>query len=451
VRIPRARPRPALLVLLAFVTAILVGAALLLLPIARAPGVHLTPLDALFMASSAVCVTGLIVVEPGLALSRFGQGVILLLIKIGGLGVLTVGALIAFTTGARLGILARLGLQTQTNVLQVGGVVRFVRALLLWTTTAELVGAALLWPAFARTLGGGEGAWWALFHAVSAWNNAGFALAPESVAPFTATPSIPIVIAALFAAGGLGLLVIVDVATPLRRLATRGGAERSRWSLHTRLALASSGALALVGIVGLAALEWSNPATLGAVPAPQRPLLALFQGLTPRTAGFAVVPVAELTPAGQLLTTLLMIVGGNPSSTAGGIKTTTFAVLLLAAWAAARGRNAAVAFGRTLPDAVVRRAAAILTLAAATLSLALLALTLSDPGQPLPALAFEAVSAFGTVGLSFGITAELSAAGQGVLILLMLIGRVGLLTFALALVAAREQPLRYPREEVIVG
>jgi trk system potassium uptake protein TrkH len=439
-------------VLLGFVATTLLGAALLALPAAHAPRTRVGPLDALFMASSAVCVTGLAVLEPGVHLSRFGQGVILLLIKVGGLGVLTVGALVAFVTGSRLGVVARLGLQTQLSALQVGGVVRFVRTLLVWTTAFELAGALVLWPAFARTLGWGEGAWWAAFHAVSAWNNAGFGLSPASLTPFRHDPVIVLTIAALFVGGGLGLLVIVDVLMALRRRFAPGSARgRVPWTLHTRLALATTAALTLIGVGGLAALEWHNPATFGAVAPVERPLLALFQGLTPRTAGFSVVDVGDLTPGGQLLTTLLMFVGANPSSTAGGIKTTTLAVLLLAAYAAARGRHAAVAFGRTLPDALVLRAAALLTLAAATLSAAILTMTLTDPATPLPALAFEAVSAFGTVGLSHGITADVSAGGRVVLILLMLIGRVGLLTFALALAAAPERPLRYPREDVIVG
>jgi len=453
------RPRltPPQIVLLAFLGAIGVGAALLSLPIAHAPGVRLDGFDALFMATSAVCVTGLTVVDPGGDLSRFGQAVVLLLIKSGGLGILSVGALIAFTTGRRLGVVARLGLQTQTNRLQLGGVVRFVRNLLIFTTSAELLGALALWPAMAREAGRAEGAWLALFHAVSAWNNAGFSLFADSLARFAADPWVAAIVPLLFVVGGLGLVVLVDVVSAararwLRRGTPGAGQARVPWSLHTRMALAATAVLALTGAVGIGALEWSNPATLGALDPAARPLAAVFQGLTPRTAGFHVLEPADLTPASQVLTMALMFVGGNPSSTAGGVKTTTVAVLLLAAWAAVRGRGGAVAFGRGISGALLARAAAIVTLALGVVTVAILALAISEPGVPLTALAFEAFSAFGTVGLSLGVTPDLSAAGRLVVLALMLLGRVGLLTVGLALAAAPpERPLRYPHEDVIVG
>jgi trk system potassium uptake protein len=455
----RRRPRltPPQIVLLAFLGAIGVGTVLLSLPIAHAPGVRLDWLDALFMATSAVCVTGLIVVDTGGDLSRFGQVVVLLLIKSGGLGILSVGALIAFTTGRRLGLVARMGLQTQTNRLQLGGVVRFVRNLLVFTTGAELLGALALWPAMAREAGRAEGAWLALFHAVSAWNNAGFSLFSDSLVRFAADPWVAIIVPLLFVSGGLGLVVFVDVVSAARtrwrrRGAPGSGQARVPWSLHTRMALAATAILALGGAVGIGVLEWSNPATLGALDPAARPLAAAFQGLAPRTAGFHVLDPADLTPASQVLTMALMFVGGNPSSTAGGVKTTTIAVLLLAAWAAVRGRGGAVAFGRGISGALLARAAAIVTLALGVVTVAILALAVSEPGVPLPALAFEAFSAFGTVGLSLGVTPDLSAAGRLVVVALMLLGRVGLLTVGLALAAAPpERPLRYPHEDVIVG
>ncbi|MBW6457193.1 MAG: potassium transporter KtrB [Trueperaceae bacterium] len=453
------RPRltPPQIVLLGFLGAIAVGTVLLVLPISHAPGIRLGWLDALFTATSAVCVTGLIVVDTGSDLSRFGQVVVLLLIKSGGLGILSVGALIAFTTGRRLGVVARLGLQAQTNRLQMGGVVRFVRNLLIFTTSAELLGALALWPAMAREAGRAEGAWLALFHAISAWNNAGFSLFADSLVRFAADPWVVAVVPLLFVAGGLGLVVFVDVVSAVRahwvRRGTPGaGRARVPWSLHTRLALVATGILVLVGAGGIAVLEWSNPATLGALDPAARPLAAAFQGLTPRTAGFHVLEPADLTPAGQVLTMALMFIGANPSSTAGGVKTTTVAVLLLAAWAAVRGRGSAIAFGRGISGAMLARAAAVVTLALGIVTLAIFALAVSEAGVPLPVLAFEAFSAFGTVGLSMGVTPDLSAAGRLVIVALMFLGRVGLLTVGLALAAAPpERPLRYPNEDVIIG
>lgn len=452
------RLRPPQLVLVGFVAAIAVGTVLLAVPVAHAPGVRLTLSDALFMATSAVCVTGLVVVDPGTALSPFGEAVLLVLIKVGGLGVLSVGALVAFTLGRRLGVVDRLGLQAQTNRLEVGGVVRFVRTLLLATTGVELAGALALWPAFARDHGAGAGAWQALFHSVSAWNNAGFSLFADSLVGYAADPWVSLVVVALFVGGGLGLVVVADVVVTARaRLGRRTQAGRARFprtplTLHTRLALAATAAFAVLGIVGVAAFEWRNPATLGALPADARLLAATFQGLTPRTAGFNVVDVGAMTPGGQLLTGLLMFVGGNPGSTAGGVKTTTVAVLLLAAWAVARGRGDAVVFGRTLGGGLVARAAALVTWALVALVGAVLVLAATDAHVPLGSLAFEAVSAFGTVGLSAGATPQLSEAGRLVIVLLMFVGRVGLLTVALAVAALPlERVRRYPREDVVVG
>ena len=456
-RLRRPRLTPPRIVLLGFLGAIAVGTVLLALPISHAPGVRLGWLDALFTATSAVCVTGLIVVDTGSDLSRFGQVVVLLLIKAGGLGILSVGALIAFTTGRRLGVVARLGLQVQTSRLQLGGVVRFVRNLLVFTTGAELLGALALWPAMAREAGRAEGAWLALFHAVSAWNNAGFSLFSDSLMRFAADPWVVVVVPLLFVAGGLGLVVFVDVVSAARagwsrRGAPGAGRARVPWTLHTRMALVATGTLVLVGAAGIAVLEWSNPATLGALDPYARPLAAAFQGLTPRTAGFHVLDPADLTPAAQVLTMALMFIGGNPSSTAGGVKTTTVAVLLVAAWAAVHGRGGPVAFGRGISGALLARAAAVVTLALAVVTLAIIALAISEAGVPLSVLAFEAFSAFGTVGLSLGVTSELTVAGQLVVVGLMLLGRVGLLTVGLALAAATpERPLRYPNEDVIIG
>lgn len=451
-------PRPPQAVLGGFLTAIAVGTLLLALPAAHAPGVTLSLSDALFMATSAVCVTGLIVVDPGTALSPFGQAVIALLIKAGGLGVLSVGALVAFTLGRRLGVVERLGLQVQTGRLEVGGVVRFVRGLLLATTTIELVGALVLWPAFARDHGLAAGAWQAVFHSVSAWNNAGFSLFADSLEAYLGDPWVVGVIAALFVAGGLGLVVFTDLAIAYRakrsRRTAKGRAARPRTplTLHTRLALATTAVLAVAGVAGIAAFEWRNPETLGALPMGARWLAAVFQGLTPRTAGFNVIDVGAMSPAGQAWTALLMFIGGNPGSTAGGIKTTTAAVLVLTALAVARGRGDPVAFGRTLGGALVARAAALATGAVGILAVAILVLGFTDPDVAFGALAFEAMSAFGTVGLSMGATDALSEPGRLVVVLLMVIGRVGLLTVGLAVAAVPlDRVRRYPREDVVVG
>ena len=435
---------------LAFAAAAIVGTCLLRLPLAAAAESDHGWLTALFTATSAVCVTGLVVVDTGSAWSPFGQVVIALLIKGGGLGILSLGALVALATGRRLGFTERQRLQAQTNAASVGGIVRFVRAMIVFTTSAELLGALVLWPRFAQVEGLWPGAWSALFHALSAFNNAGFSLHGDSLARFTGDPWVILVMAGLFVIGGLGLVVVMDLA--LRAGIGNGSGRRRPLTLHTRLALLGTVVLALSGWALIGAVEWRNPATLGALPLVERPAAAAFQALTPRTAGFTTLDLEGYRVPSTVFTMLLMFVGGSPGSTAGGVKTTTFAVLVLVAVAAARGRGRVTALGRTIDPSTVTKAAALATLGALLIVAAITVLTLTDPGLPALAVIFESVSAFGTVGLSLGVTSEFSAAGKLVLVALMFVGRVGLLTVALALAADDTRPAaRYPREDVIVG
>jgi trk system potassium uptake protein len=443
-----ARPlNPARAIVAGFLGAILVGTLLLRLPIAHAGDAHVGWLDALFTATSAVCVTGLVVLDTGSAWSVVGQVVILLLIKAGGLGILSLGALLALATGRRLGFGQRLGLQAQTNALTVGGAVRFVRRLLLFTTSVEALGALLLALRFVREEGA-AGLFSALFHAVSAFNNAGFSLQSDSLRRYADDPFVLLVVALLVVIGGLGLVVVMDVA--LRFGAAAEG--RHRATLHTRLALATTVVLVLGGWGAILALEWANPRTLAALEPHDRPLAALFQAVTPRTAGFTTVAPSDYRTPTSLVTMFLMLVGGNPGSTAGGLKTTTLAVLVVAALALARGHPTVTVAGRTIDAATMVKAAVLLTVALLFVGVAATLLTLTEPAVAPLAVLFETVSAFATVGLSMGITRELSLAGRAVLVVVMLVGRVGLLTVALAL--ARDDrfvAVRYPSEDVVVG
>ena len=436
--------------MLAFVVAIALGTLLLRLPTAHAPGADHGWLTALFTATSAVCVTGLVVVDTGADWSPFGQAVIALLIKAGGLGILSLGALVALATGRRMGFGERQRLQMQANALSVGGIVRFVRGLLLFTTSAEAVGALALWPRLARDDGLWQGAWSALFHAVSAFNNAGFSLYADSLERYAADPWVSGVVMVLFVVGGLGLVVVVDVA--MRLGIGANGSPHRRLTLHTRLALLATVVLMLGGALVVGALEWRNPATLGALSPSARPLAATFQALTPRTAGFNTLDVAEYRTPTVFVTMGLMLIGGNPGSTAGGVKTTTVAVLLLAVLAAARGRPRVTAFGRTIGTETITKAAVLGTLAVTAVGLVVTVMVSTESTLAPLAVLFEAVSAFGTVGLSLGITSDLSEAGRLALVVLMFSGRVGLLTVALALAATERVPAaRYPIEDVVVG
>lgn len=439
------RARPTQWVALGFLIAIAVGTVLLALPISHAPGAQVDLLDAVFTATSAVCVTGLIVVDTGTAFSPFGQTVVALLIQAGGLGILTLGALVALLVGSKVGYRQRRQLQQQLGALQTGGVVRLVRGILLVVLAAETLLLAILWPRFAVEHGALDGLAVAAFHAVSAFNNAGFSTYSDSLAGYRADPWVVLTIAGAFIVGGLGHPVLIA-------LARKGRARRRRLPLHARLAIAASVALLLAGTVAIAAFEWRNPATLATLEPGGKWLTAFFQAATPRTAGFSTVDPADAMPATQVLTMMLMFIGGSPGSTAGGIKTVTFLVLLGSAWSWARGRGELAIGGRRLASELVIRAGMIAFLGALVVMIGAIALTALEPRLGALPLTFEAVSAFGTVGLSMGVTEALGPAARWVVIALMLIGRLGPLTVALALVQRpHAAAVRYPSEDVMVG
>jgi trk system potassium uptake protein TrkH len=434
------------LIALSFASAIVVGTLVLALPLTHAPGARIGWLEALFTATSAVCVTGLVVVSTGGDFNAVGQAVILVLIQMGGLGVLTVGTLLAFVTGRRLRFRERLNLQSQLSAVQVGGVVRLVRRMGALVLAIELVGALLLYPRLAVLDGWGAGAWQALFHAVSAFNNAGFSLYDDSLVRHVADPVVNLTILGLVVLGGLGFVVIVNLAARYRQ------AQRAPLSLHTKLALSATAVLVGAGTLLVLLLEWTNPRTLGALPLAVRPLAALFQAITPRTAGFHTLDYASMEPATLLVTMLFMFIGGNPGSTAGGIKTVTFLVLVGSAWSLSRGRGELQVFGRRLPLETAVRAGVITLTSFMIIASALTVLSITDPAFGTLRLAFETFSAFSTVGLSMGITPDLSMAGKVIIIVLMFVGRLGPLTLGLALLEAQpERRIEYPAEDVVVG
>jgi trk system potassium uptake protein TrkH len=437
---------PAQLIALSFAATIAIGTLLLSLPGAHAPGAAIGVWAALFTAISAVCVTGLIVVDTGSDYSHFGQTVIMLLIQTGGFGILTLGTLVALVTGRRLGFRERRNLQTQLNALQVGGVVRLLRSLLLVVAGIELVGALLLYGRFAPVEGVGRGAFFALFHSISAFNNVGFALYADSLEGYVGDPLINLTVMTLIILGGLGFVVMVDLISRYRH------PRRTALNLHTKIVLTISGLLIGAATVLYLVLEWNNPATLGPLTWPGKGLAALFQAVTPRTAGFNTLAVGGMRESSLLWTMLLMFIGGNPGSTAGGIKTVTFFVLVGSAWSLSRGRGELNLFNRRVTLDLVVRAGVIALISMLLAGAALTALAITDAEQGMLALAFETFSALGTVGLSLGITAELSAPGQLIIMGLMFLGRLGPLTLALALLEGEpDKRIKYPAEEVVIG
>jgi trk system potassium uptake protein TrkH len=438
-------PTPAQVIVLSFFLAVIVGTFILSLPVAHTRDHQVSVAEALFTATSAVCVTGLIVLDIATEWSRFGQTVVMLLIKVGGLGILTLGALLALATGRRLGYEERLRLQMQTNALNTGGIVRLVRNIVLFTVVAELAGVLVLYPRFAGIHGPLEGLFYALFHSISAFNNAGFALYEDGLMRYVEDPLVSLTLAALFIIGGLGFTVGLDLLTRYRQKMPL------LLSLHTKMVLLMTGLLLLLGTLVFAVLEWTNPATLGPLSLSGKLLASFFQAATPRTAGFNSLDYGVMSTPTIVFTMLLMFIGGSPGSTAGGIKTVTFLVLIGSTWMLSRGRGQLVLFHRRIDANTVIKASVIATMGVMLVGAAFTVLAITDPAvAPLPLL-FETVSAFSTVGLSMGVTGELGEAGRSVIIGLMFLGRVGLLTFALALVEKQpERNLQYPAEDIVM-
>uniref|UniRef100_A0A7C2HVD5 Trk family potassium uptake protein n=1 Tax=Ammonifex degensii TaxID=42838 RepID=A0A7C2HVD5_9THEO len=398
-------------------------------------------LAALFTATSAVCVTGLVVVDTGTYWSSFGQAVILLLIQFGGLGIMTSATIFSILLGRHIGLKERLLIRESLSQVNVAGVVRLVRYALLFTVTVEGFFALVLILRLAQDHPWPVNVWYGLFHAVSAFNNAGFDLFGgfRSITGYVSDPVVNFGIALPIIIGGLGFSVVSEVV---------GRRKWRRFSLHTKLTLLTTAALLFAGMVVFLALEYTN--TLGGFPWPVKLLASFFQAVTPRTAGYSTVDIGALNPATQLWLCLLMFIGASPGSTGGGIKTTTFILLGLTVWSLAAGREGTEVFRRRIPLAYVLKAMGIFFLAVGWLSVVSLVLLVVEKKGFLPLL-FEAVSAFGTVGLSTGITPDLTLAGRVVIILTMFVGRLGPLTVAFALAQRRRAAFRHPEEQIIVG
>ena len=440
------RVTPAQVIIFAFFFLILAGTGLLLLPVAaNGPG-GASPLDALFTATSATCVTGLALHDTALYWSPFGQAVILVLIQVGGMGVVTMAVAITMFAGKKIGLKQRWVMQESIAAPQVGGILRQTKSILRTAFAMEAVGAGLLALRFCPQFGLGKGLWYAVFHAVSAFCNAGFDLmgtrSPfSSLTAYAGDPLVTLTVAALIILGGLGFLTWHDVWEHRFRL----GLCR----LQTKLILFTT-LLLLLGGGAFFLYEFSLP-QWGELTVGERGLAALFQTVTPRTAGFNTVELDKLSGPGQLATILLMLIGGSPGSTAGGFKITTLAVLLLTVRSVFHRRESAGCFGRRFPDDALRSATAIFLLYGLLFLTGGILICWID-GVALPAALFESASAIGTVGLSLGITPGLSAGSKLILIFLMYFGRVGGLTLLYA-VADRTAPgiSQLPRERVAVG
>ncbi len=423
-------------------------------------GPTLSWVDALFTATSAVCVTGLIVVDTATYFSAAGQAALLVLIQLGGLGVVTFTTIIILVLGQRLSLRTE---QLSSGHIQAAPQINYrllTRKIARYTLLIEGAGFVLLFLVFLGRFEPSKAAWHAAFHTVSAFCNAGFSTFSDSLSSFQTNPTVLLVVAVLIVAGGLGFLTLEELNRWRASRRKPAPNSRFRFSFHSRLVLLTTGILVLFGWLAFSFAEWR--VVLADMPAWARGINALFMSVTARTAGFNSIDYAQATDTSNFVTIILMLIGGSPGSAAGGIKTTSVALILLLAWSRMHGRTRTGGFGRTVPGETVQRAVGLFVLSVLLITAALLALTLTEmerlphvqAGGHFFELLFEAISAFNTVGLSLGSTSSLTGPGKLIVILLMFVGRVGPLTFAAALArrAARTSSrFRYAEEDVIIG
>ncbi|MET8867608.1 potassium transporter TrkG [Nonomuraea sp. NPDC004580] len=437
--------QPAQVVVLGFGLAITTGTALLALPAATTSGEPAGLVDALFTATSAVCVTGLAVVDTASHWSVFGELVIAGLVQVGGLGIMTIATVFTLLVSGRLGLRAKIVAQAETKALSASDIRRVIRKVVLFTLLCESVAAVVLTGRFMIAYGEpfGRALYLGGFHAVASFNNAGFALWPDSLMRFVTDPWICLTVAFACIVGGLGFPVVFELARAWR--------HPHRWSVLTRITLGVTVTLLVLGTLVFLMTEWRNPGTLGALDEPDKLLAAFFTAVMPRSAGFNTLDVSAMYPSSWLLTDLLMFIGGGSGGTAGGIKVTTAGLLAFVVWAELRGESRVNVGHRRLPDTNQRQAVTVTALGVGLVGVATYVLLALTP-HSLDQVMLEVVSAFSTAGLSTGITADVGTAGHLLLVVLMFVGRIGPLTLGSALALNRRaRHYELPEERVIVG
>ena len=441
--------KPASLMLASFAATIVAGALLLMLPAATAPGASTSGLDALFTATSAVCVTGLVVRDTATHFSTLGQCIILVLIQAGGLGIMTFSVAIVLLLRRTVAVSQEATMRTVLDQELAANIRSLILFILAMTFCAELIGAAALAVAWWGRFSPADTIYHATFHAVSAFCNAGFSTWSDSLTQFAGDWVTCGIVGALIVSGGLGFVVIQDIWAHARRRLATGRPWAHPYRAQTQIALRMTGLLIVGGALLIGCLEWTH-AFAGRAPG-ERVLLALFQSVTARTAGFNTVDIAHLAPASLLVLMVLMFIGACPGSTGGGVKTTTLAVVLAAARRGLQQRGEVEMCRRTVPGETIQKAVAIVALSLAALVIAAAAL-LTTESQAFEKVLFETVSAFGTVGLSTGITGALTPAGKVWVCALMFLGRLGPLTLAFAFLRPRKRAnYRHAEEAIMIG
>ncbi|MFC8151727.1 TrkH family potassium uptake protein [Bacillus paralicheniformis] len=430
---------PSQLLVLVFLFFIILGTLLLKTPAATSKPIGW--IDTLFTSTSAMTVTGLAVVDTGTDYTMFGQLMILVLIQVGGLGIMSFAVLIFIMLGKKIGLKERLLIQQSLNQTSLGGIIKLIKSLFIYSFAIEMLAMLILAVKWVPEYGFARGVYYSLFHAVSAFNNAGFSIWQDSLMRYEGDPLVNLVISFLFIIGGIGFTVLSDL-----------WHKRSfkKLSLHSKLMIYGTFIINLSAMIFIFLLEYQNQKTLGMLPPAEKLWGAYFQAVTPRTAGFNTTDIGSLHESTITLLLLLMFVGAGSASTGGGIKLTTFLVILLSVITFLKGKKHISIAKKTLKDQLIIRSLAISTISVLLILAAVFILNMTEP-KPFLAILFEVVSAFGTVGLSMGITADLTPVGKILIIFIMFLGKLGPLTLAFSLARPEQENIRYSSEDILTG
>ncbi|MBD1880595.1 ATPase [Coleofasciculus sp. FACHB-64] len=436
---------------LGFLALVTLGTILLMLPFSTSDGSWSNPIIALFTATSAVCVTGLSVVDVGKFYSFWGQLFLVLLVQVGGLGYMTATTCLLLLLGRKFGLRDKIAIQQSLDKPGLAGVVDLVRSIIATTLIIEITGIFLLMLVFVPDYGLDRGLWLSIFHSVNAFNNAGFGLFSDNLMQYVRSPLLNLIVTALIILGGIGYEVIMEA-----YLWTRDRLSKSQacvvFSLNFKIATTTTLFLLILGTILFLFTEFNNPQTFGPLSFPEKLMAAWFQSVTPRTAGFNTIDIGKLTEASLFITVALMFIGTNPGSTGGGIKTTTTRVLLSSTFSALQGKEEVVSYQRQIPKALIVKATGVTVGSLLVVIGSTTLIAISDPQLAFIQILLEVVSAFATVGLSTGITASISVFAKLVLIATMYIGRVGVLLLMSAILGNPSPSIiRYPEENLLVG
>lgn len=432
-------------VAIGFAVLILIGSILLALPISSETGEAISLVDAFFIATSSVCVTGLSVLDIESNFSLFGELIIIFLVQIGGLGFMTFGVFIAILLGKKVSLKSQILIKETTKSISSKGLIKLTLSIIIIAFSLEAVATVLLTWHWSDMLGMKKALYYALFHSISAFNNAGFSLWPQSLTQFVGDSIVNFTIASLFLIGGIGFTVLVNLY------------QERKWrtlSLHSKIVLVTSGILISSAFLFILIIEWFNPYTLGSLDYSERFLAAFFHGVVPRSAGFNTLDISQLFVPTQFFMIFLMFIGASSGSTGGGIKVNTFAVLIMTIWSIIRGEKDVQLFYRRIPMENILLAMAVFAASMGIVIFITLVLTITERGiyHHFFEVLFEVTSAFSTAGLSMGLTAKLSTLGKIILTITMYIGRLGPLTLAFALAQKSfSSKIRYPEEKVLIG